>query len=260
MSSVYDILDQNTGFKDRPAYVSFHRVAIEDVPASKKAGRYVAKDVDMVHITQPGSKDIFKQKVPQWMESMRTDVMNGRLPKEWEDRYLDAHERWLKGQEIPLQGTPIKGWGILSPAQQETLIQCTVMTVEDLAALNDEGCKRIGMGGGILKEKAAAWLSQMNDKGPLTMEISTLKQENALLQANVETLSRQVQELIMRVNSHESPVNYPVDVQSSMTITAQDILEDEPASHETLVAAYQSKFGKPPHHLMKDTTIAEKLR
>ena len=140
--------------KERPAYVRFERVAVEDKAASSKEGRYIALDVDMALITPPYSKDVFKIKVSQWFENLKQDLQNGRIREEWIDDYHKQYDRWKKGEEIPLNGTAIKGWGVISPAQQATLIGMQVLTVEDLASMNDEGVKRVGMGGNDLKNQS----------------------------------------------------------------------------------------------------------
>lgn len=197
MSTVGEVIDR----KDRPAYVRFERVPVEDKAASLKAGHYVAKDVDYALITPPYSKDVFKIKVEQWKANMKQDVHNERLPQSWMDRYLEDFNRWQNGQEIPLVGTPIKGWGVISPAQQETLIRMNVLTIEDLAAINDEGVTRIGMGAIDLKNKAKAWLAQLNDKGPLTQEIAAVKAANTLLEGSIASLTRQVEELTSQLRA-----------------------------------------------------------
>lgn len=247
--AVGEMLERN----ERPAYVRFERVAVEDAVASRREGHYVAKDIDYAMITPPYSKDVFKIKVDQWLKNMRQDVENGRMPQEWADRYLDAYTRWKNGQEIPLHGAPIKGWGVISPAQQETLIQMNVLTVEDLAKINDEGIKRIGMGAIDLKNKATAWLSQLHDKGPLTQEMAALKAENSLLKSNLDGLQKQVEALMAQAKTqivqqhHEEP---------SEGIAVSDILDDM----DTLAKQYEEKFGKPPHHRMKPETIAQALK
>jgi len=221
MSIAMDIAER----KDRPPYVRFERVAVEDKAATLKAGHYVAKDVDYALITPPYSKDVFKQKATDWLEANKQQVMNGRMPEAWQRDYEEAYKRWKNGQEIPLNGTPIKGWGVISPAQQETLIQMNCLTVEDLAAINDEGLKRIGMGAVELKHKAAAWLSQLHDKGPLTIEIAALKTENSNLKTSVDTLTQQVNSLMQMVQSQsQAQVQIPQD-----TIGIDDLIETEPA-------------------------------
>ena len=223
MSTVSDIAQDR---KDRPAYVRFERIAVEDKVASVEAGRYVAKDVDMALITPPYSRDIFKIKVKDWFVQMKQDVANGRMPEEWAQQYKKAFDAWKNGQEIPLKGTPIKGWGVLSPAQQETLIRLNILTVEDLGAVTDEGIRAIGMGGVDLKNKANAWLAQMNDKGAATMKMADLEQKNAQLTGAVATLERQVKELLAVVKTQGSVAE---GVYESPEITAEDLMEPPPA-------------------------------
>ena len=81
------------------------------------------------------SKDVMKFKIATWMESLDQEERNGRVPKAWVDNYKAAYRAWQNGQTLPLTGTPIKGWGVLSPAQSETLVRMNVLTVEDLAAM-----------------------------------------------------------------------------------------------------------------------------
>lgn len=207
--------------QDRPAYVRFERVAVEDKQESIRQARFVAKDVDYALITPPYSKDVVRIKVTQWITNMDQDVRNERLPASWRDEYLEAYKRWQNGQEMPLHGTPIKGWGVLSPAQQEMLTRINILTVEDLAGVNHEGLQRIGMGSMDLKNKAIAWLAQLQDKGPLTQEVAALKRDNASLLSQVETLSKQVESLLSKVNVQKLD---PPD--QSHLISADDILPE----------------------------------
>lgn len=251
MSSVGELVDR----KDKPAYVKFKRVAKENKLASEREGRFVGTDVDMVHITPPYSKDVFICEVKDWFPNLANDVRNGRIPQEWVDAYRDAYERWKKGEVLPLNGTPIKGWGVTSPAQQETLISLNILTVEDLADVNDEGLHRIGMGAVELKNKARAWLAQLKDKGPLTQKMAALESENAVLRASVDTLTRQVQELMSAVKRQDVGVDTP-PAPDNTEIAASDILDDDAAE---LTERYKTKFGKAPHHLMKPDTIRRAL-
>jgi len=247
MSSVGDIAAR----EERRPYVRFERVAVSDAAATLAAGHYVAKDVDYALITPPYSKDVFKQVVKDWFAQLDRDANAGRLPKEWIFDYRKAYKMWQEGQEMPVDGTAIKGWGVISPAQQETLIRMNIRTVEDLALVNDEGMKRIGMGALDLKNKASAWISQMKDKGATTIELAELKRQNAILEGSVESLKNQVEKLMSQLDKPE--VNRSIEFVESNDITAMDILDDD------LNAQYEAKFGKKPHHMMKPETIRQKL-
>lgn len=224
MGVVGDVTDR----KDKPAYVRFERLPIEDKAASLREGRWVGKDVDYALITPPYSKDIFKQKVPQWFENLENDMRNGRIPQEWVDRYRAAYQAWQNGQEMPLHGTPIKGWGVISPAQQESLIRLNILTVEDLQGINDEGIKRIGMGALELRTKATAWLAQLHDKGALTQQMAAVETENTLLKSSVEALAATVETLKAQLTAQAGALAIVQGhaVSSDEEITADDILEE----------------------------------
>lgn len=212
---------------DRPAYVRFERVAIEDVAATLATGHYVAKDVDMALITPPYSKDVMKYKVKAWFDILDQDVRNNRIPQKWVDNYKEAYRAFQNGQEMPVNGSPIRGWGVISPAQQETLIKMNVLTVEDLAAMNDEGIKRVGMGGIDLKNKAKAWLLQLKDNGALTLQMADLQKKFANQEALINNQTEKLDDMKRRLSMYESTTTtdnvLPLHTDS---IGVADILDD----------------------------------
>lgn len=234
--------------EERPAHVWFERVAIEDKAASLQQGRYVAKDVDYVNVTPAYSKDCFRSKVESWMENVERDVQAGRTPERWAEHWKESYRRWQNGQEMPLTGTPIRGWGVISPAQQETLIRMNCLTVEDLADTNEEGMRRIGMGALDLRNKAKAWLATVQDHGPVTIKMAELEKENANLTTQVGTLMEQVMALSSQVKAMSGPqgVVYTEAAQSD-GIGLSDILPDaEPVVlTEPVTPAAPAKRSRP---------------
>lgn len=221
MSNILQSNDSN----ERMPFVRFERVPEEDKAASLAAGHYVAKDIDMALITPPYSKDIMKYRVAIWFDQLKTDVMNERIPAEWVDKYRAAYEAFQKGQELPLDGIPIKGWGVISPAQQETLIKMHILTVEQLAAVTHEGLTRIGMGSIDLKNKADAWLKQLKKAGSVTIENATLKKKVddqeatiALMEAKIADLSRLVESAVAQQPTHIGAV---------VGISADDLMDND---------------------------------
>ena len=230
MSTVGDIGER----KERPAYVRFQRRAIEDRTVQRPGGGWPKRDVDYALITPPYSRDVFEQVATEWLAQMRVEVQNGRVPQEWYERWEQMYEKWKSGQEMPLDGEPIKGWGVISPAQQANLIALNILTVEDLAAVNDEGLRRIGMGSGELRTKAKAWLQQMKDKGPLTQKIAlveaendALKAENASLKANIKEMGERIE--ILQRGGLERDRHFDRRPDPEEEIRASDVLpEPEP--------------------------------
>lgn len=188
--------------KDRPAYVRFEKRPVEDRTASLAAGRYVAKDIVYALITPPGSKDIIIREVTDWLKYLDQQSAEGRIPAAWVDSYRAAFEKYEKGEAVPPNGTPIKGWSPLSPAQQTNLIAMNILTVEDLAGLNQEAMGRFGMGIVELKRKAATWLEAANSIGgvvarltAIETEFADLKEQNANQRKLIESQKKEIDTL-----------------------------------------------------------------
>lgn len=219
MNEISNVLER----KARPPFVKFVRVPVPDPIAGQQQGRYVAKDVDYVHVTAPYSKDIFKQEAKDWFDIQAREVEAQRLPRQWLDQWKADYSLWRNGQEIPLRGTPIKGWPIISPAQQETLIHAGIKTVEDLAGVNDEGIRRVGMGAVELKKKADSWLRTAEDKGAVAMENAALKEEVGVLKNSLATLQTNFEELKRSMAALRGPMEA---APMPTTITAADLIDD----------------------------------
>jgi hypothetical protein len=213
--------------EDRPAYVRFERVGIEDTAETLKQGVYIARDVDMALITPPYSKDVMKYKVKQWFDILDQDQRNGRIPEQWVANYKKQYAAFKAGQEMPLNGSPIRGWGIISPAQQDMLIKMHILTVEDLAATNDEGMKQIGLGGLDLKNKAKAWLLQLKDNGALAIQMADLQKKFATQEALINGQNEKLEQLKTKLAQYEDTPRAQIIPIITDNIGVADILDDE---------------------------------
>lgn len=186
----------------RPPYVTFEVRAEEDRAASIAAGHYVAQDVHYALVTPQGSKDRVERKVKEWFEHLEQQVREERFDAVWLDRYKREYDAWKSGREVPTNGFPVAQWPAISPAQLEQLRHLRVLTVEDLAAANEETISRLGMGGRALKQRAAEWLSAAAGTGKVAEELSALKvanqdlaERNASLQEQLTAISKQLEAL-----------------------------------------------------------------
>lgn len=226
MSSVMEMASDLLSKTGKPAYVEFFTLAKELPKRSKEEGHYVAIDVDMVSVRQIGATDSVKFEVDRWLEQNRAEVAGGRLAPEHAEHYKRLYDRWKSGQELPVEGTPIKGWAVIAPSQQETIVRAGIRTVEDLAQMNGEAMQKIGMGAVMLKNKAQAWVAQAKDKGPLTMEMANLKAENDILKLNLTKLTEQVQLLLA---DKKRPAKARSEEPAEEGISLSDITDEEPA-------------------------------
>jgi hypothetical protein len=189
----------------RPPYIMFETRAVEDRTASIEQGHYVARDVDYVLVTPPGSKDQIDRVATEWLDHQDKQARDGRVPREWAKLYREAYNDWKAGKEIPLHGTPIVAWPPIQPSQRETLIRIKVLTVEDLAQANEEIIGRLGMGGRALKQLAITWLASSSDSGKVATKAAATSEENERLRAENETLKEKIAELEVQLPKPPSP-------------------------------------------------------
>jgi hypothetical protein len=172
---------------DRPPYVVFEYRPVEDRARSVAEGHYVAKDVAFVLVTRPGSKDTHVEEAASWISKLKERARQGQIPETWATAFEEKFKSWLKGEEVPLNGTPIKTWPVISPSASKAIIQAGFLTVEDLAQAADSEVSSIGTGAISYKQKAIHWLEQASSSGKIVERLSALEaQLSDLLRTNAE--------------------------------------------------------------------------
>lgn len=178
--------------QDRPPFVNFEVRAEEDRTASIEQGHFVAVDVDYALITPAGSRDCVERKVSEWFTYLEEQVKGNRFPSAWLDGFKHKYKHWKETQELPVEGTPIKTWNALSPAQCKMLLDLNIRTVEDLAAGNEELISRMGMGGRQLRERAVTWLSTAKDVGRSSEQLAAAVRRAEDAEARIKQLEEAV--------------------------------------------------------------------
>ena len=260
--SVGDISER----EERPAYVTFEQRPIEDKEESLKQGRSISKDVDWILVNKPYSRDVFEQKAKTWLDKQERQVKEGRINPKFLDYWKGAYKNWKEGLEAPVNGTDIRNWSLISPAEIKNLLGIGVKTIEDLAQANDEGVRRIGMGGMTLKNKAKAYLKSSTDHGSVVLENAEQKKKIGQLEGSLESLQDQVKALMLQLDSQQrgavsegyvAPINHAA-------IAASDIIDDsfeleKATEKDTLVKEYIAKFGKKPHWNLSEDKLRKQL-
>ena len=147
-------------------------------------GRPIFDQVPYVTIISPGdTKNVPDTKV--------LDEHRQRWPREW--------EAFEKGLEQPINGTPINKWPVLNNAQVKELQALNIYTIEEVASLSDNNTQQI-TGLMTLKQQAIAHLATAKDDGvvyealdkveKLTEQMEAMAEENTMLRAQVENISK----------------------------------------------------------------------
>lgn len=180
--------------KPRPPFVEFKRIAVHDKKRSEELGRRVTKDVDFAFVMQPGSKDQVERVAEDWLNMLKLKVANGSAdayPQEWVDGFHAKYKAWQNGMDAPLNGTSVKEWPVLSPAQAENFISLHILTIEDVAAMTEQAMGSYGMGARELKQKAIDWI---NGKDQSSKENELLRQQLAEMTERLKKLEEAEEE------------------------------------------------------------------
>ena len=174
---------------ERPPYIEFKILTEEDREQSIATGAYKSKDVDFVSIMPAGDRNLkVDRRVDEWLDQLSQRVKQGMGNVQHLDYFKTAYKTWKETQEIPVNGTPIKAWPVISPSQAQNILSANIRTIEDLAMANEETLMRIGMGARALKEKAIAWLDAANDTGKIAEKNAAMKVKMAQLVADMAKL------------------------------------------------------------------------
>lgn len=193
--------------QERPPFVRFTVETAEDRNASLAAGRYIARDVDMVNITPAGSKDVVIRNAEEWLADIQFRARKN--PPEynptWAEHFASSYRAFKEGNELPALGTPVRTWPVASPAQVKNLISARLMTVEDLAVANESALNMIGMGARDLKNKAIAWLEQSKGAGVVVQEVADLKAKVDAMQAQIDEQNEVIAEQDAKLRQTKDP-------------------------------------------------------
>lgn len=179
----------------RPPFVRFEDRSVEDREATIAQGRLMMKSETWAFIHAIGSRDVVEREVSEWFLALRAQVQRRQYPAEWLAAFERKYAEHSSGQEPSVDGTHVRDWATIDRATAQNLISASILTVEDVAAMNEEAMKRVGMNARTLKQKAQDWL-KMADKRKGAAELEQLRAENGNLKARMEGLEVQIAKLV----------------------------------------------------------------
>ena len=192
-------------FDKRPPFVRFEERELGiNQDASREAGRPVPRVVVMACITPAGSKDIVEKVATDWLAQIKEKALNGMFPLEWSQHFHAQYEEWLKGNELPREGTPVKTWQMVTREQSTRLVAIGYTTVEDLAEVPDTTLGQIGLDGRYLRDLARSWINEAKDKGVTARELANANVKIEELSGIVQRQAEMLQRLESRLEARDT--------------------------------------------------------
>jgi hypothetical protein len=185
-----------TVFDKRPPFVRFEEREMGlDAEATEKAQRPIPRVVILALITPHGSKDVVEKVAKEWLKQIKTKALAGEYPLEWSQFFHAQFEEWLKGNELPREGTPVKTWAMATKEQITRLIAVGLTTVEDLGQLPDSGLNQVGLDGRYLRDLARGWLKEATDKGANAKALADANVRIETQQSTIDSLQDRIARL-----------------------------------------------------------------
>lgn len=155
------------------------------LPAPTQANPNGMKSVEMVMIAKKGTHITIGQRTPMRITQARKDRSIWLAI----ERYYDA---WKKGQDAPVDGTPLDAWPGLTPEEGERLKLLQVRSVEDIAGMNDADIDRYGMGGLALRQRARAFTESKKGVAVFKAELDQRDKQLASMAEQITALTAQI--------------------------------------------------------------------
>lgn len=171
-----------------PPRLEFEYRPVEDRPATLSSGAYKTKDVAFVLVHRPGSKDVHEEEAEVWGKKLAERARQGNCPSSWVGDFERIYSAWKKGEELPVEGTPIRTWPGLSPSAVKMIIGAGFLTVEQLASANEVEISGIGLGAIDFRNRARKYLEAAQGPGKLLEQIRALEASLAAQTAQIKEL------------------------------------------------------------------------
>lgn len=231
----------------------FRTEAIEDRFASKKAGRPIFRDMEVVEVRIAGDRNfapVFPalsmwERVNDPMTAQKYNCSEGD-ELSYAERWPEQYARFKEGNIQVADGTPLDELTFLSNARRAELRALKIYTAEALAALEGKNLKVLGGDGYSFKQQAQAYL----DKARGGASSYAAAAENAELRAQMETMREEMQRL------REAVVLQPQEVEREHL---PPVSIDE-MSDEQMKDLIQSKTGSRPRGNPSTATLKNLLQ
>lgn len=165
--------------------------SIPNEAASKKAGRPIYDDIEVCDLRFPANRktvgtfpanEIFKYDIgPSGMNESITYAM----------AYSEQYKQFKAGVAQTMSGTPIEELPFLTQGKRLELKALNIYTAEQLAGLDGQPLKQLGMSGRDLKDQAQAYLNAASGSA----DVTRLASENAQLRDMLAQMQVQIDKL-----------------------------------------------------------------
>ena len=165
---------------DKNLAVKFFKKEVKNNFKSKETGKPVFDRQDFISIIIPGN---------------RAETRERKVVESDKERFAPIWEKYLKNEEIRQDGIMLEMLPGLDEARTALCKDLNIITIEQLAALNETGITNLGYGARDLVAQAKKYLEGTGAVPKLEQELREVKEENEQLKDSAEKLQAKIGEL-----------------------------------------------------------------
>lgn len=163
----------------------FYTSQVEDVLASREAGRPIFVDEERIEYRFAGNRNFnFHDLAHGFHEEKNGEVITHAM------RFPDHYRKFKETGGNEATGTPLQNLPGLTAVQLSTLKALSIFSIENLASLEGQNIKNLGPQGHALKQAAQKYLAAAGGR----VDMKDVLAQIAALQARNDELVRMVQE------------------------------------------------------------------
>jgi hypothetical protein len=169
----------------------FKDYAVKDEAASAAAGRPIFKDVEIVELRFPGTKNWGAYPATSFSHWGIDPVSGEQVKVSYAERFRRQYQQFKAHSTQTKSGTPLDYAPFLTEARRAELRAQNIYTVEALAGVDGQPLKNLGHGGREMKNAAMEYI-ESTQRGAISTqvqaEIDALRAKNAAMEEAIAAL------------------------------------------------------------------------
>ena len=178
---------------DEKVVALFKHHAIKNEGASLKEGRPIYDDIEIVEIRFPGSRNSMSVFPALAFSHWREDPQTGeQIQVTYAERFYRQYQQFKAHNQQTKSGTPLTQVRFITEARRAELRALNIYTVEQLAHIDGQELKNLGLNGRELKNQAEEYIAAAKVHAPdaqMVAELEQLKARNAILEEDAKHLA-----------------------------------------------------------------------
>ena len=223
---------------DDALVVIFKNAAIPNDAKTAAEGRPVFDDMEVCEIRAPGSRNTTVQPATAVSHWITDPITGGQTKLTYAERFRRQYRQFKEAQHQTIAGTPLDYAPFLTEARRAELRALNVYTIDQLAGIDGQELKNLGVGGRDMKNRAIEYLEEAKTKSVHTR----LAQENEALRARLAVVEGDA-ELLKTKAATPPPKNGEGDLADM--------------SDEALVAYIKTNTGHAPQGNLPRKTLVQ---